>query len=339
MRSLLIATLAALAASACLAASPAFRPGEVWNDTEGRPIQAHGGGVLFHEGTYYWYGENKDGPTKPGGCGARVDVIGVSCYTSTDLVNWKYEGLVLPAVPDDRSHDLHPTKVVERPKVLFNAKTRRFVMWLHIDTIQYGAALAGVAVADSPLGPFTYLEGVRAFGGDSRDQTLFQDDDGTAYRIYSTEDNRTTRVTRLSDDYLHHTRESARLFVGRKMEAPTMVKRGGKYWFIASGCSGWAPNAARSAVADHPMGPWTELGNPCQGPEAELTFRGQSTFLLPVAGKPGAVILMLDRWNAKDLRDSRYLWLPVEWSPEGRPVLTWRDTWDLSVFDQPGFRL
>ena len=30
----------------------AFRPGEVWLDTAGEPIQAHGGGVLFHEGVY-----------------------------------------------------------------------------------------------------------------------------------------------------------------------------------------------------------------------------------------------------------------------------------------------
>ena len=26
-------------------------------------LQAHGGGVLYHKGVYYWYGENKAGPT------------------------------------------------------------------------------------------------------------------------------------------------------------------------------------------------------------------------------------------------------------------------------------
>lgn len=324
--------LAALALTLPLSAAEVFRPGEVWNDTDGKPIQAHGGGVLFHEGTYYWYGENKDGPTKPGGCGARVDVIGVSCYSSRDLVNWKNEGVVLPAVKDDKNHDLHTSKIVERPKVLYNAKTRRFVMWMHIDSWDYSAAMSGVAWADKPTGPFTYVEGLRALGGDSRDQTVFQDDDGTAYRIYSTEGNSTTRITRLSDDYLHHTAESVRVFPGRFMEAATLVKHGGKYWFIASGCSGWAPNAARSAVADQVMGPWKELGNPCEGQDAGTTFGGQSTFLLPVAGKPGAVILMLDRWNPKDLRDSRYAWLPLRWTPEG-PKVAWRATWDLSVFD------
>lgn len=315
--------------------SDAFHPGQVWNDTDGKPIQAHGGGVLFHEGAYYWYGENKDGPTRPGGCGARVDVIGVSCYSSRDLLHWRNEGVVLPAVTDDASHDLHTSKVVERPKVLYNARTRRFVMWMHIDSLDYGAAMAGVAVADRPTGPFTYLEGVRALGGDSRDQTLFQDDDGTAYRIYSSERNATTRITRLSDDYLHHTRDSVRVFAGRSMEAAALVKRGGRYWFIASGCTGWAPNAARSAVADQVMGPWTELGNPCDGVDADTTFGGQSTFLLPVAGRPGAVILLLDRWNPGDLRDSRYAWLPLEWRADGSPRVAWRDAWDLTVFDRP----
>jgi hypothetical protein len=306
----------------------------MWLDLDGKPIQAHGGGVLFHEGLYYWYGENKDGPTKPGGCGARVDVIGVSCYSSTDLLHWRNEGVVLPAVADDKTHDLHPSKVVERPKVLYNASTHKFVMWMHIDSVDYAAAMAGVAIADAPTGPFTYLEGVRALGGDSRDQTVFQDDDGTAYRIYSSEGNATTRITRLSDDYLHHTEHSVRVFVGRYMEAAAMVKHGGRYWFIASGCSGWAPNAARCAVADQVMGPWQELGNPCEGKDADTTFGGQSTFLLPVAGKPGAVILLLDRWKPTDLQDSRYAWLPLAWREDGSPRVDWRDAWDLTVFDR-----
>lgn len=38
-------------------------PGEVWKDTDGNPINAHGGGLLYHDGTYYWYGEYKKGKT------------------------------------------------------------------------------------------------------------------------------------------------------------------------------------------------------------------------------------------------------------------------------------
>lgn len=92
-----------------------FQPGELWLDTNGKPIQAHGGSILFDNGKYYWYGENKDGPNSLGRIGIqRVDIIGISCYSSSDLYNWSFEGIVLPAVSDDPNHDLHPSKVAER---------------------------------------------------------------------------------------------------------------------------------------------------------------------------------------------------------------------------------
>ena len=37
-----------------------FYPGQVWLDTEGKRIQAHGGSIMYIDGTYYWYGENKE---------------------------------------------------------------------------------------------------------------------------------------------------------------------------------------------------------------------------------------------------------------------------------------
>lgn len=42
-----------------------YYPGRMWLDTDGHPIQAHGGGILYDKNskTYYWYGEYKDGPT------------------------------------------------------------------------------------------------------------------------------------------------------------------------------------------------------------------------------------------------------------------------------------
>ena len=86
----------------------------------------------------------------------RTDVTGVGCYSSKDLLNWKFEGIVLPAVKDDPNHDLHPSKVLERPKVIFNKKTGKFVMWAHVESADYSKACAGVAVADSPVGPFVY---------------------------------------------------------------------------------------------------------------------------------------------------------------------------------------
>ena len=134
----------------------AFIPGQVWNDTDGNPINAHGGGLLYHNGTYYWYGEFKKGKTILPDWATwecyRTDVTGVGCYSSKDLLNWKFEGIVLSAVKDDPNHDLHPSKVLERPKVIFNKKTGKFVMWAHVESADYSKACAGVAVADTAFG-------------------------------------------------------------------------------------------------------------------------------------------------------------------------------------------
>ncbi len=345
-------------------AMEAYKPGEVWDDAEGNPINAHGGGMLYHEGAYYWYGEMKTGKTwmpksNASWGGSRVDVTGVSCYSSRDLLNWKPEGNVLPANQDDPTHDLHTSKVVERPKVIYNRATGKFVMWMHIDSMNYGKASVGVAISDSPTGPFTYLYSIRPNKGVwpknadeadkqsdppahyvrdhekgqmARDMTLFVDDDQRAYLFYSAEENATHHIALLNDDYTQLTGQYKRVFIDRSMEAPAVFKRDGRYYFIASGCTAWHPNPARSAVADSIWGPWTELGNPCVGKNSDVTFYSQSTYVLPIQGKDDAYIFMADRWNPKNLEDSRYVWLPIEFNGD-RPEVRWQDKWSTAWFD------
>src|SRR6266545_1586687 len=149
--------------------------GQTWRDSEGKPIQAHGGGILIHDGAYYWYGENRDGPVRHVNDTERVVAVGVWCYRSKDLLTWENLGVVLAAV-DDPTHELFYANVIERPKVIYNKTTRKFVMWLHVDSPDYNAARAGVAIADDPAGPFQYLKSYRPNGFESRDQTVFQDD-------------------------------------------------------------------------------------------------------------------------------------------------------------------
>ena len=162
----------------------------------------------------------------------------------------------------------------------------------------------------------------------SRDMTIFVDDDGKAYHIYSSEENSTTHIAELTPDYTGHTGKFVRAFPGRFMEAPAIFKHKGKYYFIASGCTGWAPNAARSAVAKNIAGPWTELKNPCVGPKASITFGGQSTFILPVQGKPGKFIFMADIWRPQNAIDGRYMWLPIQFDGD-QIKLEWKDEWTL----------
>jgi beta-xylosidase len=340
--------------------SSRFAPGEIWKDADGNPINAHGGGILLHQGVYYWYGESKSGRTFLPDCnkswgGTRVDVTGISCYSSTNLYNWSNEGLALTAITNDVQHDLHPSKVVERPKVIYNPVTKKFVMWMHIDSVDYKLARAGVAISDRPAGPFKYLGSFRPNAGVwpvdasdhdkavdsssalahdfrsgqmSRDLTVFVDDDAKAYLFYSSENNATMHISALTDDYLRPGKKYVRAFVDRSMEAPAVFKRAGKYYFIASGCTAWAPNAARMAVAGSVLGPWKELSNPCLGRDAEITFNSQSTFVLPNPHRKGEFIFMADRWNQWDLPDSRHVWLPLEFDSE-KPVLRWRDRWAL----------
>lgn len=59
-------------------------------------------------------------PMVPGWECYRTEAGGVNCYSSKDLLNWKYEGLVLQPEMSDTQSDLHPSKVLERPKVIYN---------------------------------------------------------------------------------------------------------------------------------------------------------------------------------------------------------------------------
>ncbi|GAB4816625.1 hypothetical protein N2152v2_003671 [Parachlorella kessleri] len=342
---------------------------------------AHGGGILHYNGTYFWYGEDKSGRTyipeadldtySP----PRVDLIGVRCYSSVDLYNWKDEGLVLRAGDHP---DLHASRVLERPKVLHNERDGSFVMWMHIDDAHYDEAKAGVARARSPTGPFEYLGSSRPNRQMSRDMTVFKDDDGKAYLFYSSEENQVMHVAQLAPNYLSVVTNYDRVLVGLSREAPAVFKHQGLYLLLTSGCTGWLPNAAEVFAAPSPKGPWQSLGNPCQDADViacNTTFGAQDTYVFPVLGRDGRgnFILMADRWNPQDLGSSRYVWLPlrvkvygdlrrISWEQHGlewrrrRPhssggsidrqlasrrgggvsvTFRWFDEWDLGVFDRP----
>jgi hypothetical protein len=138
-----------------------IKPGELWSDTNGKHINSHGGMILFHNGTYYWFGEGR----LPRGEKDRTN-YGVGCYSSGDLLNWKNEGLALMVINDSASL-LQPGCVIERPKVLFNKKTGKFVMWFHheLKGQGYKAALTGVAVSDKITGPYKYVKSLRPNAG------------------------------------------------------------------------------------------------------------------------------------------------------------------------------
>lgn len=351
-----------------------FNPSsEIWKDTNGKHINAHGGGILLDGDTYYWFGEHKIG----GPQGNRA-MVGVHVYSSKDLYNWKDEGIALK-MKEDMTSNLQVGSIVERPKVIFNDSTGKYVMWFHheLKGQGYSAALTGVAVSDKVTGPYQYIDSFRLHPGVwpmnftdeqkmeaarawidttngnnelgeiggylfrdfregqmSRDMTLFKDEDGMAYHITASESNQTLHISKLSNDYLSVSDEYVRIFPGGRNEAPAIFKKDGTYYLISSGLTGWRPNPARSAKARNIFGPWTALGNPVRGTDQEsaTTFGSQSTFILPVPGNNDEFIFMADRWRPENPIDGGYLWLPIEFEDE-KPFLKWRDSWDLSVFD------
>ena len=350
-----------------------FKSGQKWLDTDGVHINAHGGGIMFHNGVYYWFGEHKTE-----GRGGNTTLFGVRCYSSTDLYNWNNEGIALQVVENPDS-EITKGAVIERPKVVFNKKTGKYVMWFHLELKGqgYNAARTGVAVSDSPTGPFKYIKSFRPNAGTwpinfkeewktepkntptkwwtpewykyikeggfirrdfekgqmSRDMTVFVDDDGKAYHIHSAEDNLTLHISELTDDYLDFTDKWITLAPAGHNEAPAIFKDKGIYYMITSGCTGWDPNEARSFKSTSIWGPWESLGNPCLGKDADLTFHSQSTYILPVEGQEHAFIFMADRWTPRNPIDGTYVWLPIEIN-NGKPVLKWYDEWDLNFFNQ-----
>lgn len=257
--------------------------------------------------------------------------------------------------------------VMERPKIIYNEKNDNYVIWFHADgrypgsDADYGKAKGAVAISDSPTGPFKLLgsyklnyhddpnadHGYDGWGGRGslRDMNLFVDDDKTAYIIYSSEGNKTMFVSKLNEDYtdLVVPREEAvegvdftRNFVGWSREAPAMFKYLDKYYVITSGCTGWSPNPGQYAVADHPMGPWTSMGDPCDGWDSNTTFYTQPTCVIPVDAANGKFIYMGDRWNAGDLSESRYVWIPIEFMDGDRLVLKRYENWKLEELDNKG---
>jgi Glycosyl hydrolases family 43 len=305
---------------------PPMPNGAIWKDTKGNTINAHGGGLLLHNGIYYWFGEIKKGKTwlvpDQQWEDYRVPAGGISCYSSKDLNKWRYEGVALPSVMGNPNHDLDTSKVIERPKVIYNKRTKKFVMWMHVDANDYSYSQAGVAVSDTPTGPYKYLGSVKPNGQMSRDMTLYKDNDERAYLIYASESNKTMQVCLLNNDYLSPTTTYTRITSAQNREAPAIFKYNKKYYLITSDCTGWSPNPATYATADSLLGEWKQMGNPCQGPDAETTFISQSTFVLPLPGQKNVFLFMADRWNKTDLPDSRYIWLPIKMVSD-KPVIEW----------------
>ena len=355
-----------------------FTPGARWRDTDGNLIQAHGGQVqqmLVPDENgdlvtrYVWVGEDKNSGHL-GNC--------VAVYTSEDLYHWEFRGDVLRSVKSREELDTDPyfqavyagytdeqldhvyecintEAVIERPKMLHNEKTGKYVIWFHNDNLteanpsyKYDVGMSGVAISDSPFGPFHFVDRYRlshcpegqidcypTSKGEARDMNLFKDTDGTGYVVYTSENNKALYISKLNDEYTYlctdpekavHGMDYIRLFPGAMREAPALAKGDdGRYYLVSSSTTGWMSNQARMWSADTIFGTWQNDGNPCVGADAGITFDSQSTCLF--RAENGQWIYCGDRWNGDELYDSRYIWLPVTFE-DGKATIQWKETWE-----------
>lgn len=311
-----------------------YKNGTVWLDAAGSPIQAHGGCIINYKDYYYWYGENRLGDNY------------ISCYRSDDLLNWEFRNNILTInsktektrVKSDMTilRDDGRKVIIERPKVVYNKFTNKFVMWAHYENgINYSEARCCVATCDTPDGDFVYHGSFNPFGNMSRDCTLFEDENGDMYFISSARFNCDTNIYRLQKDYLNIDKYITTLWQGEVREAPAMFKKDGTYYMLNSGCTGWRPNQGMWSQSSDVSDRWDILKNvgDC------TTYNSQPAFILKTE-EEGKIKYRYfgDRWVYKekgmldgqeDIKSfyskSTYVILDIKFDEDGNLSIDWQD--------------
>lgn len=269
-------------------------PGQVWLDTAGKRIEAHGG-ALYHENeTFYWYGENKEKTDGKNG----IWTWGIRAYSSKDFYNWTDEGLIIPPDTDNPESNLHPYKRVDRPHIVKCDDTGKYVCWIKLSGEE---ACFVILEADKLLGPYQIVqENYRPLDYKVGDFDLIKDENtGKAY-LYMDAEHAAIVCMELSNDYSKVTKEVNRQYTELHApfcrEAPALFERNGKKYMFTSGMSGYIPNQSDSAVADDWADTFITSGNPHVNDESQASFNSQISQVFKVPGKKNLFIALADRW-------------------------------------------
>jgi hypothetical protein len=274
-----------------------------WQDTSGMPLYSQSGNVIKVGSTYYWYGNKYAGAVayagKPTGKSSDTTFDGVTCYSSTDLVHWKFENVVLVqgGVPGSTAADWFG-----RMGVAYNTTTGKYV--LVMEYIPSGASLGEelFATSSTPTGSFVFdhiqstLTNVA--NGAPGDQTVFTDDDGQAYLILSSANGRSNLyVAPLRPSDFLAIQPATRIFGGAGREGNCMFKYNGVYYFNSSDLHGWNASHTYTISATNILGPYsaeTVMANT----DADFSHVTQTGFFITVHGtSQSTVIFAGDRWS------------------------------------------
>jgi hypothetical protein len=279
-------------------------------DTEGEIVDAHDGSLQFFKGRYYLYG-TAYGSTEGFTINNRFRV-----YSSPDLEHWSFDGELLESPPNG---------VYYRPYVVYNQTTHKYVLWYNWYPKLWEGKV-GVAVSDTPIGPFKIFNSAVQLSqaADSPgDGSLFVDDDGTGYFIYTTiNQGHAIRVERLTADYLASTGQFSPV-LGKDCEAPALFSHAGNYYalFDSTCCFCSQGSGARVLVASKPLGPYIEIGNINRSPDGTFTVAAQQTFVARVPSANGLLYLwMADRWGSTPdgIKGHDFqFWSPLDFNSDG----------------------
>ncbi|WP_121808878.1 family 43 glycosylhydrolase [Mucilaginibacter kameinonensis] len=291
-------------------------------DNLGNAVDAHDGEIALFNGVYYLYGTSYD-------CGFEwgnktAPFCGFKTYSSTDLQHWTDRGFMFDAqTPVWQSRCDGKTYGCFRPHVIYNKKTKRYVLWINVYDNRVGYR---VFTSKTPVGPFIEIKEptlavnseMPVAGLNNGDHDTFVDDDGTAYLAYT--DWRTKGsivIEKLSADYLTGTGQYVKSVTTGNTEAPALFKRKGKYYLIYSdpNCGYCSGTGASYRTASSPLGPWSDgikiSDNSCGG---------QPSFVSTIKLDSETIFLFgSDLWNnaAKNEALANFYWAPLSFAADG----------------------
>ncbi len=271
------------------------RNGVPWFDQNGNIVNAHGACIVEDAGKYWLFGEWKSDESNA--------FPGFSCYSSTDLVNWTFERVVLPM---QKEGIMGPNRVGERVKVMKCPKTGEYVMFMHSDNMEYKDPYTAVATCKTINGEYK-MRGPLMYQGKPIkrwDMGTFQDSDGKGYVLIHH-----GPIYRLTDDYLSVEAQVAD--VKGMGESPAMFNKDGMYYLLSSNLTSWEKNDNFYHTAPSIEGPWVYRGLFC--PSGKLTYNSQCTFVFPIKrGDETTYMYMGDRWSyPRQASAATYVWLPM----------------------------
>jgi hypothetical protein len=315
-----------------------------WYTKEGTPINSQGGGIFrFTDPStglkkYYWYGvhyreadtyRNDPSVTLP-----NATFQSVTCYSSTDLVNWTFERDVLTQEELQKHEGSHPTWV-GRLGVAYIRELNKYAMF-----VQHGAQVL-IVISDSPAGSFGWHQQISMKDmigtTNTGDQTVFTDDDsGKSYLVYSY--GRGRNMIYVSEIGLKNNMvdllDCTKVFEGESREGNCMFKYKGRYYMCASNIYGWDASYAYYLVANDIRGPYEPLNrmlvmNGCADDYGHVT---QTGFFVTVKGsKEETVIYCGDRWADFAGNGFGYnQWLPLSFNGK-EPYFNSLSSWNLDA--------